>query len=164
RLTEDVVTGLPLDDRQRQYPFGIEESVPQPALGAGRTAAVAIVDDTHAAARGRVAAQRRIDELCDQRDQRRAHVAHRQKQRPPREPARAGGQAGAGEADGAGEGGPPLGAVGLDELATLVRGLDLAQLAGRDIAIEDIEAVVVGEEQRGTAAGPRRREGTAAAA
>src|SRR5262249_47781187 len=81
RLAEDVVTGLPLDDRQRQHRFGIEEAVLQPALRAGWPTAVAVIDNVHAAARRRVAAQRGIDELRDQRDQRRAHIAYRQKKR-----------------------------------------------------------------------------------
>src|SRR5262249_4624845 len=66
RLAEGVVAGLPLDDRQRQYSLGIEEPVPQPAFSAGWTRAVAVVDNIHTAARGRLTTQRRIDELCDQ--------------------------------------------------------------------------------------------------
>src|SRR5262252_816124 len=66
RLAEDVVAGLPLDDRQRQYPFGIEEAVLQPALRAGRPTVMAVIDNMHAAVRRRVAAQRGIDELRDQ--------------------------------------------------------------------------------------------------
>src|SRR5262249_43604939 len=54
-------------------------------------------------------------------------------------------------------------AVCFEELATLIRCLDLAQLARRDIGIKDIEAFVVGEEQRGVAAGPCRWECAAAA-
>src|SRR5262249_21993862 len=66
RFAERVVAGLPLDDRQRQYPFGIEEPVPEPGLSAGWGSAVAVVDNAHTATRGCVTAQRRIDELCDQ--------------------------------------------------------------------------------------------------
>src|SRR5215472_17171533 len=66
RLAEDVVAGLALDDRQREHPFGIEEAVLQPALRAGWPTAVAVIDNVHAAAPRRVAAQRRIDELRDQ--------------------------------------------------------------------------------------------------
>src|SRR6516165_9791217 len=66
RLAEDVVAGLPLDDRQREHPLGIEEAVLQPPLRAGWPTAVAVIDDTHAAARRRVAAQRGIDKLRDQ--------------------------------------------------------------------------------------------------
>jgi hypothetical protein len=55
-------------------------------------------------------------------------------------------------------------AVCFEGFATLVRRLDLAQLARRDVGIKDIESFVVGEEQRGVAAGPRRWECAAAAA
>jgi hypothetical protein len=41
---------------------------------------------------------------------------------------------------------PALRAVRFEELGALVRGPDLAQLAGRDIVIEDIEPFIVGEE------------------
>src|SRR5215469_12559447 len=47
RLAEDVIAGLPLEDRQRQHPLGIEEAVPQPALRAGWPTAVAIIDNVH---------------------------------------------------------------------------------------------------------------------
>ena len=57
-----------------------------------------------------------------------------------------------------------LGAVRFEELAALVRRLDLTQLARRDVGIKDIEACVVGEEQRGVAAGQCRWEGAAAVA
>src|SRR6516162_8957690 len=66
RLAEDVVAGLPLEDRQRQHPFGIEEAVLQPALRAGWPTAVAVIDNVHAAACRCVTAQRRVDELRDQ--------------------------------------------------------------------------------------------------
>src|SRR5215467_15628046 len=59
---------------------------------------------------------------------------------------------------------PALRAVGFEKLGALVGALDLAQLARRDVGIEDIEAFVVGEEQRGVAAGPCRWECAAAAA
>jgi hypothetical protein len=42
--------------------------------------------------------------------------------------------------------------------------LDLAQLARRDVGIEDIEPFIVGEEKRRVAARPRRRECATAAA
>ena len=58
---------------------------------------------------------------------------------------------------------PTLRSVGFEDLGALVRGLDLAQLARRDVGIEDIERFIVGKEQRGVAAGPRRRECAAAA-
>src|SRR5215831_21418754 len=54
--------------------------------------------------------------------------------------------------------------VCFEELPALVRRLDLAQLARRDVGIKDIETFVVGEEQRGVAAGPCRWECAAAAA
>ncbi len=50
RLAEDVIAGLTLEDRQRQDPFGVEKFALEPALGAGRTKAVAVVDDIEAAA------------------------------------------------------------------------------------------------------------------
>src|SRR6516162_3823617 len=65
RFAKDVVAGLPLDNRQRQHPFGIKEAALQPALRAGWPTAVAVIDNVHAAACRRVAAQRRIDELRD---------------------------------------------------------------------------------------------------
>jgi hypothetical protein len=66
RFAEGVVAGLPVDDRQWQYPFGIKEPILQPDFSAGRTRAVAVVDNIHTAARKRVTTQRRIDELCNQ--------------------------------------------------------------------------------------------------
>src|SRR5262249_2793350 len=66
RFAEGVVAGLPLDDRQRQYPLGIEESVPEPGLSAGWTRAVAVVDNIPASARRCIAKRGRVDELCDQ--------------------------------------------------------------------------------------------------
>jgi len=42
---------------------------------------------------------------------------------------------------------PTLRAVRFEELGALVRGLDLAQLARRDVGIEDIESFIVGEFQ-----------------
>ena len=80
-LAEDVVAGLPLEDRQRQDLFGIEKPVFEPALGARWAEAVAVIDDIQAAACRRIAAHRRIDELRDQRNQRRADVTDRQKHR-----------------------------------------------------------------------------------
>src|SRR5882672_4896184 len=59
---------------------------------------------------------------------------------------------------------PTLRAVRFEELGALVRCLDLAQLARRDVGIEDVEPFIVGEEQRRVAAWPRRRECAAAAA
>ena len=59
---------------------------------------------------------------------------------------------------------PTLGAVDVGELAALLPGFDLAQLAGRDLVVEDIESLVVGPEQRGVAARSCRREGAAALA
>src|SRR5579859_7261236 len=56
-----------------------------------------------------------------------------------------------------------LRAVDLEQLAALLRGFDLARLARGDVVVEDIKPFVVGEEQRGLAAGVRRREGAAAA-
>src|SRR5947199_5162392 len=38
-------SGLPLDERQRQRPLGVEEAALEPALGAGGTKAVAVVAD-----------------------------------------------------------------------------------------------------------------------
>jgi len=55
-------------------------------------------------------------------------------------------------------------AVRFEELGALVRGLDLAQLACRDVGIDDIEPFIVGEEKRRMAARPCRRECAAAAA
>lgn len=65
-LAEDIVAGLPLDERQRQYLCAIKESILEPAFRAGRTAAAAVVDNTHAAGSRCIAAQRRVDELRDQ--------------------------------------------------------------------------------------------------
>ena len=59
---------------------------------------------------------------------------------------------------------PTLRAVHFKDLGALVRGLDLAQLARRDVGIEDIKPFIVGEEKRRLAARPRRRECAAAAA
>src|SRR5262249_40807640 len=72
--------GLTLEDRQWQDLFGVEKSVFEPALGACGAKAVPVVDDVHAAACGCIAAQRRIDKLPDQRDQRCADIADGQKQ------------------------------------------------------------------------------------
>src|SRR5262249_20642304 len=58
---------------------------------------------------------------------------------------------------------PTLCAVGFEELATVGRRLNLAQLAPRDVGIKDIEPFVVGKEQRGVAARPCRWECAAAA-
>ena len=66
RLAEDVVAGLTLQYGQRHDPFGVEKFALEPALGAGRAKAVPVVDDVEAAACGRIAAQRRVDELRDQ--------------------------------------------------------------------------------------------------
>src|SRR5262249_56155983 len=57
-----------------------------------------------------------------------------------------------------------LRAVRFEELGALVGGLDLAQLARRDVGIEHIEPFIVGEEQRRVAPRSRRRECAAAAA
>ena len=56
---------------------------------------------------------------------------------------------------------PTLGTVDVQELAALLPGFDLAQLAGGDLVFDDIKPFVVGQEQRGVAAGLCRREGTA---
>src|SRR5215813_3526033 len=74
-LAKDVVARLALEDRQWQDLFGVEKSVFEPALGACGAKAVAVIDDVHAAACGCIAAQRRIDKLPDQRDQRCADIA-----------------------------------------------------------------------------------------
>src|SRR5262249_45615796 len=58
---------------------------------------------------------------------------------------------------------PALCAIQFEELATVVRRLDLAQLAPRDVGIKDIQPIVVGKEQRGMAARPCRWECAAAA-
>ena len=58
---------------------------------------------------------------------------------------------------------PTLHAVRIEELGALVRGLDLSQLARRDLVIEDIQPFIVSEEKRRLAARSRRRECAAAA-
>ncbi len=164
-LAEDVVAGLTLQNRQRQDLLSVEKSRREPALGAGGAKAVSVVDDVHAAAGGCIAAQRRIDELRDQRDQRGADIADGQKQggaRPVRVPKVVSAQRrhAPGNVEPGGLQRPTLGAVDIEELAALLPGFDLAQLAGRDLVVEDIEPFVVGPEQRGVAPRPCRREGT----
>src|SRR6516165_2935405 len=168
-LAEDVVAGLTLEDRQWQDLFGVEKSVFETALGACGAKAVAVVDDVHAAACGCIAAQRRIDKLPDQRDQRCADIADGQKQgaaRPVRVPevVSAHRRHAAGNVEPTWLKRPTLGTVDVEELAALLPGFDLAQLAGGDLVFDEIKPVVVGQEQRGVAAGPCRREGTATSA
>src|SRR6185312_362692 len=168
RLAEDIVAGLPFEDRQRQHLPGVDQTVLEPAFRAGRARAVAVVDDVHAAPRGRIATQSGIDELRNQRDQRSADVADRHEQRGPG-PIRipvvvsAHRRRAAGNVEPAAFERSPLRAVDREQLAALLHGFDLAHLAGRDVVVEDIKPLVVGEEQRGVAAGARGREGAAAA-
>src|SRR5262249_21799919 len=137
---KDIIAGLTLEERQWQDLFGVEKSVFEPALGACGAAAVAGVDEVHVAACQSISAQRRIYKLRDQRDQRCANVADGQKHggaRPVRVPVVvcAHWRHAAGNVEPTGLEGPTLGAVDVGELAALVSGFDLAQLAGRDLVV-----------------------------
>ena len=163
RLAEDVIAGLTLEDRQRQHPFGVEQSASEPMFGACRTKAVPVVDDVHAAAFRRITPQGRIDELRDQRDQRCTDIADRQKQRRARpvgvpEVVPAHRRHASGNREPALPQRPALGAVDVQELAAVRRGFNLAQPCRLDLVVEHVESVVIGPEQRGMAAGPRGRE------
>jgi hypothetical protein len=147
--------------------FGVEKSVFEPVFGTCGAKAVTVIDDIHATAFGCITVQRRIDKLCDQRDQRCADIADGQKQggaRPVRVPevVSAHRRHAAGNVEPTGHKRAALGTVNIEELAALLPRFDLTQLAGRDLVVEDIKPFVVGQEQRGMAAGPCRRKGAAA--
>src|SRR5215510_3617829 len=79
-FAEGVVAGLSFQERQRHRPFAIEKSALQPCFSTCAAKALAIVNDVPSTVWRCVAAQRRVDKLCDQGDQRTAHVAYRHEQ------------------------------------------------------------------------------------
>jgi len=76
-LAEHEVAGLTLQDGERHDFLVVEEAALQPFFSAGRSKAVAVVNDVHAAA---VLCDEpfelAIDKLGDQPDQRKAHVTN----------------------------------------------------------------------------------------